>query len=112
MADFDETAIRSPREASQTIRPGDVRPWMVWSAAGALGLLAAVGLFLGVRGGHPASGVSLTLARGVAVDPAAAASATPALAMAKDPQWSTLSGPEIRPKAAPSIRTTSLGWPR
>lgn len=107
MADFDETEIRSPRQAADTIRPGDVAPWMVWCVAGALAALALLGLFLGMRGGHPASGVTLTLARGELINPAAAASAAPATPMPKDPDWSVLSGPEIRPKVQPPTRTAT-----
>jgi hypothetical protein len=103
MADFDESAIRSPRTPPQTIGVGEVEPWSVWTAAAALALLAVAGLIMGVRGGHPLSGVGMSLETGAAVDASSAKSATPAAAIPKDPQWSTLSGPEVVVKsAAPS----------
>lgn len=97
MADFDETAIRSPREAGETIRAGSVEPWMVWSAAGVLVVLAMLGLLMGLRG-RQASGVTLSLTPGAAISPATVATATPAAPLSKDPQWSILSGTEIKPK--------------
>lgn len=97
MADFDETALRSPREAGETIRAGSVEPWMVWSAAGVLVVLAMVGLLMGLRG-RQASGVTLSLTPGAAINPATVASAAPAAPTPKDPQWSVLSGTEIKPK--------------
>jgi hypothetical protein len=106
MADFDESAIRSPRLAGETIRPGEVAPWMVWSAAAALAALAVIGLFLGLRG-RPTEGVALALTSGAAVNPAAVASATPAAPMPKDAQWSILSGTEIRPKPVVAPRSTA-----
>jgi hypothetical protein len=102
MADFDESAIRSPTRATETIRAGDLKPWMVWSAGGVIAALAVLGLYLGMRGGHPESGVALTLARGEVLNPATVAAATPAVALPKDQQWSTLSGPEIITKAQAS----------
>lgn len=107
MANFDERAIRSPTDPVETIRPGDVRPWMVWAAAGAIGVLAVTGLYLGLRSGHPVDGGGLTLARGAVLNPATAASATPAVALPKDQQWSALSGPEIRPKSATAPKTAA-----
>ena len=100
MADFDESAIRSPRTPPQTIGVGEVEPWTVWTAAGALVILAVVGLVMGVRGGHPLSGVGMSLETGATVDASATRSAAPAQAMPKDPQWSTLSGPEVVVKSA------------
>jgi hypothetical protein len=107
MADFDEGAIRPPSPPIETIRAGDISPWMVWIAAGAISVLALLGLYLGIRGGHPASDVGLTLARGEVLNPATAAAATPAIGLPKDQQWSTLSGPEILPKVAPPTRTAA-----
>lgn len=106
MADFDETAIRSPREAGETIRTGAVEPWMVWSVAGLLVVLALVGLLMGLRG-RQASGVTLSLTPGAAINPAAVASAAPAAPLPKDPQWSILSGTEIRPKPVLAPRSTA-----
>ena len=99
MADFDERAIGSPGQPTDTIRTGELPPWMVWGAAGVLCVLAGAGLYLGVRGGHP-SDVGLTLTHGEALNAGAAASATPAVAMPKDQQWSTLSGPAVVVKSA------------
>jgi hypothetical protein len=100
MADFDESAIRSPRTPPSTIGAGEIEPWTVWSAAGALVILACVGLALGIRGGHPLSGVGMSLETGEAVDAATTKAAAPAQAMPKDQQWSTLSGPEVVVKSA------------
>jgi hypothetical protein len=113
MADFDERALRSPSQPPQSIGSADLAPWMVWTAAGAIGALALTGLYLGLHGGHPASGVGLTLARGAALDPATAASAAPAVALPKTEPWSTLSGPEVlaksaaQPKSAAAAETDS-----
>jgi hypothetical protein len=101
MADFDETAIRSPREAIASITTDEIRPWMVWTAAGCIGGMALLGVVFGIRGAHPGSGVGLGLTPGVAV---ASHDAAPALALPKDQQWSTLSGPAVKPppSAAPT----------
>jgi hypothetical protein len=109
MADFDERAIRAPTQPGQTIRASDLSPWMVWSAAAAIGALALIGLYLGVRGGHPAAGVALTLARGAALDPATAAAAAPASPLPKDEPWSTLNGPAVLPKSAPKVVASDEG---
>lgn len=104
MAEFNERTIRGPDGLIDTIRPGENRPWMVWTAAGAIAALALYGLVSGIRGGHPAAGVALALTQGEALNPATAAAATPAVGLPKDQQWSTLSGPEILtpPSAAPA----------
>jgi len=107
MADFDERALPSPGQPVDSIRTADLSPWMVWSAAGAIGGLALLGLIFGVRGGHPASDVGLALTRGEALNPATAASASPAAGLPKDQQWSTLSGPEIVVKSAAPTKTTA-----
>ena len=59
MADFDERAL--PPYPVDSIRIGQLSPWMVWTAAGAIMALAVLGLYFGVRGSHPA-GITLTLA--------------------------------------------------
>lgn len=95
MAEFNERTIRGPGGLIDTIRPGENRPWMVWTAAGVIAALALYGLVSGIRGGHPAAGVALALTQGEALNPATAAAATPAVGLPKDQQWSTLSGPEV-----------------
>ncbi len=107
MADFDESAIRSPRTPPTTIGVGEVEPWTVWSAAGALVVLACVGLIMGVRGGHPLSGVGMSLQTGEALDAATTKAAAPAQAMPKDQQWSTLSGPEVVVQSAAPVKTAA-----
>jgi hypothetical protein len=107
MADFDERALPSPGQPVDSIRTDDLAPWMVWSAAGAIGGLALLGLIFGARGGHPAADVGLALARGEALNPATAASASAAVGLPKDQQWSTLSGPEIAPKSAAPIKAAA-----
>ncbi len=100
MAIFDERPIRSPSQPAETIRTDDLSPWMVWAAAAGIGSLALFGLYLGVRGGHPAAGIDLTLTRGEALNPATAAAASPAIALPNNQPWSTLNGPEVLPKSA------------
>jgi hypothetical protein len=107
MADFDESAIRSPRQPVQSIRTDDLAPWMVWTAGAAIAAMALLGVFFGLRGARPLSGVSLTLAPGVAINGSTAASATPAVALPKDQQWSTLSGPEVLPTSAASPKSAA-----
>lgn len=107
MADFDERALREPRQAVDSIRTADLSPWMVWTAAGAIGGMALLGVWFGIRGAHPMSGVGLPFNPGVAVSPAAAASATPAVALPKDQQWSTLSGPQVLPPSAAPAKVAS-----
>jgi negative regulator of sigma E activity len=100
MANFDETALRSPREAVPSIRTDTLEPWMVQVAAGAIAAMALLGVAFGIKGAHPASGVGLSLNSGVAVSPTAA---SPAVGLPKDSQWSTLSGPAVlAPSAAPA----------
>jgi len=94
MAEFNERTIRGPGGSIDSIRPGENRPWMVWTAAGAIAVLALYGLVSGIRGGHPAAGVALALAQGEVLNPATAAAAQPAVGLPRDQQWSTLSGPE------------------
>jgi hypothetical protein len=107
MTDFDERALRSPRLASQSIGTGDLRPWMVWTAASAIAVLAVLGTYMGIRGAHPASDVTLTWAGGEPLNPNTAAAASPAAAMPKDEQWSTLSGPEVLAKSSAPTKASA-----
>jgi hypothetical protein len=104
MADFDETALRSPRTASQTIRTDNVEPWMVQAAAAGIAVMALLGVVFGIRGAHPGAGVALGLDTGVAVSPT---QATPAVGLPKDQQWSTLSGPAVTPPSAAPAKVAS-----
>jgi hypothetical protein len=107
MAEFDERSIPAPRAPVDTIRVGDLRPWTVWTAAIVIAGLAVLGLYLGVRGGHPAAGVALALTQGEPLSPGSAASAAPAVALPPDQQWSTLSGPAVLPPSAAPAKSVA-----